>query len=240
MQSVLRRLLAWLEAQADQAGGLAVPISGGTDSALCFWLCAQVFPRKTRGIYFGNALRCRAWFEQFGTVVDLPAPGGDQNPEVMRWAHLLDYCLKNDCWPVGSRNKTEDVCGLYSLPSRAASLLPIVGLWKGEVLRLCETIGMPKEIISSSLQPDPECGRPTEMAAISVEKMDLFLQAKCGEIPGERLSELTSGEIKYLETIYSRYKFKRNLPIKGTSWTAEVVDFPGALAAFDSAILARP
>src|SRR5262245_49026941 len=62
----------WIAKTAKPARGLLDPISGGSDSALCFYLGSLAAPEKTVGIYIGDDLRARAWFESKGAVRVLP------------------------------------------------------------------------------------------------------------------------------------------------------------------------
>ena len=196
---------------------MLVPISGGSDSALCFWLCNQVYPDRTLGVHFGNALPCRSWFESRGRFEMLSPPDGStsRQRELHRWAMLLDKGLLELRWLVGSRNRTEEEFGTYSLASRLATFLPLAGLWKSEVLQLCDEIGVPQTITDSSRKADPECGRSQEMAEVPLEAIDLFLQAKLGARPADMLSNLSAEQVHYLEGIYQYNQFKKMLPMRG-------------------------
>ncbi len=217
MYADLRSLVEWLRQAAAASRGVLVPVSGGSDSALCFWLCAEAFPEKTLGVHAGAELRCRPWFEARGRVETIPPPEGrtGREREVHRWATMLDLGLTRGCWLVGSRNRTEDVFGTYSLASRLATLLPLAGLWKSEVMRLCQRAGIPEEITVSSRRADPECGRSAEMAEVPLELIDLFLQVKTGELTIDALTTLTPGQLDYLEGIYEYNQFKKTLPMRG-------------------------
>lgn len=213
----LTAIIDWIKTRCGGAQGLLVPISGGTDSALCFWLCAQALPEKTHGVYVGEDLRCRAWFEQVGHVELLPLlqPGADTHPEVLRWALFQSRGLERHWRLVGSRNRTEQVLGSYSLASRAALYLPIAGLWKCEVLDLCEQVGVPEEILASSRRADPECGRPVELANIPLAAIDHFARKRLSgsEVAPDGL--LNEAQRDYLEAIYQRNRFKTEIPYCG-------------------------
>jgi NH3-dependent NAD+ synthetase len=107
------------------------------------------------------------------------------------------------------------VLGTYSLASRVATYLPLVNFWKTEVMELAESIGIPTEILSSSRHADPSCGRPVEMAAIPFDIVDRFLRVRVGERPNADLDDLPPAMLKYLESVYSRNRFKTNLPLRG-------------------------
>jgi len=210
----LESIIAWLDATAPKGKGFLVPVSGGSDSALCFWLCAKARPETTQGIFSGNALRAQKWFETIGAIAHIPSPTDTINPETMRWALFLEQALQHKRILVGSRNKTEDTMGIYSLASRIAVYLPIVHLWKSEILELCKEIGVPEEVLLSSQRADPECGRPQELADIPIELLDLFAKTKTGELPDSVLLTLNSAHKTYLETLYLSNFFKSRLPEK--------------------------
>jgi len=212
--TVLDALIHRIRISARTARGLAIPVSGGSDGALCFWLCVKAFPEKTRAIHFGSSLRARTWFEQTGRVEYLELPQSNWDQEALRWAGVASYCLEHDCWPVGSRNRTEEILRTYSRPSVLATMLPICGLWKTSVMRLCEHIGVPEEILASSRQADPVCGRPEELSAIGIERVDNFLRAKLG-LPTTASSPLNELERRYLEDLIQFNEFKAFLPHQG-------------------------
>ncbi len=211
----LDELIYWIKETAADAHSLLVPISGGSDSALSLYLCATAYPQKTVGVFAGNPseLREREWFESLGKVEYTEVPGRYEDRESMRWAKLNALCIQKPAWLVGSRNKTEDLLGTYSLASRVATIMPIVGVWKSEVLELCEKAGVPASIIASSLRADPECGRPEELSAVSYAKIEFFLKEKMGI--QENGSVLISPEERtYLEGAYNYNLFKKRLPIR--------------------------
>ena len=56
MNPSIEKLVSWIRTAAAGAHGLLVPISGGSDSALCFWLCRQALPGKVIGVHAGREL----------------------------------------------------------------------------------------------------------------------------------------------------------------------------------------
>lgn len=45
------------------------PLSGGTDSAVAFWLLSVGLPKtKTIGVHAGTCLHEKAWFKDFGYI----------------------------------------------------------------------------------------------------------------------------------------------------------------------------
>jgi NH3-dependent NAD+ synthetase len=214
----LAGIIAWVRETTDVAAGRGalVPVSGGSDSALCFWLCTRALPPgRAVAVFAGTSLRCREWFESLGPVRLRPAPPPDAHPEAARWADMLTLCLAERRWLVGTRNRTEDVLGTFSLASRVATYLPLAGLWKTEVMELAKAVGVPAEVLASSRRADPECGRPKEMAEIPFEVVDVFLRVRVGERPDSDLAGLPAGAVAYLDSIYRRNRFKVGLPLRG-------------------------
>lgn len=212
----LQVIIDWIRERTDvEAGrGALVPVSGGSDSALGFWLCAQALPPgRAIGAFVGSGLRCRGWFEQFGPVRLLPEPLVSSHIEATRWALMLSLSLDVRGWLVGTRNRTEDVLGTYSLASRVATLLPLAGLWKSEVMELALGVGVPEEILESSQRADPSCGRPQAMADIPFETIDRFLQVRLGERAESDLDAIAPATVKYLDSVYRRNRFKQALPL---------------------------
>lgn len=214
-QTAIDTLLGTLSAQIAPANGLAAPVSGGSDGALCLWLCMQVAPKKTRGIHYGNSLCEPEWFHQLGRIDYFHAPPHGIEAEAFRWALTANYCLREDCWPVGSRNRSEDILLTYSRPSIIATVLPIVGVWKSDVMRLCKYIGVPESILASSREPDPACGRPKELTDIGLERIDTFLKVRTGLLGSETLDGFSELEIKYLDSLLKLNEFKLALPHRG-------------------------
>jgi NH3-dependent NAD+ synthetase len=225
MDSRLAVIIDWLRASTgiEDGRGALVPVSGGSDGGLCFWLCCQAFPPGTAVAAFsGQKLRCRDWFESLGPVRFLPEPERNEHVEAGRWAMMLSEALATRRWLVGTRNRTEQTLGTYSLASRVATCLPLARLWKSEVMELCRSIGMPEAILESSRRADPSCGRPNELAEIPFDHVDLFLQVRCGERPEAELQRLAPGALCYLDSLYKRNRFKTRLPIRlsldGQAW----------------------
>jgi NH3-dependent NAD+ synthetase len=208
-------LTQWIRHTAADARELLVPVSGGSDSALCFWLCCQAFPDKTVGIHAGTALRSQNWFDSVGNILRVKTPGAQSEREEMRWARFLAASLRRGAWLVGSRNRTEDRLGTYSLASRLATILPLVNVWKSEVMDLCADVGVPQEILESSRRADPDCGRPQELAEIPFVDIERVLRVDAGDAPPETLLGMRAPAIAYVRELIRRNAFKKTLPIRG-------------------------
>ncbi len=206
-------LLDWIKKTTPENADILIPISGGTDSALCFWLYNQVYPDRTLGVYFGESLRCHDWFASQGKVRIMKlSEDVFEDMELFRWAKCIEIGLLENRILIGNRNKTEHIMGSFSLASRVSSFLPLMDLWKYEILELCQHIGVAPEVIESSSQADPRCGRPEELAQIPFLEVDRFLMEKIGI--NDEVASISSEQKEYLEDLYRQGSFKRYLPIK--------------------------
>jgi len=215
MDKRLTVLTDWIRTSAAQANGLLVPVSGGSDSALVFHLLNQVYPEKTLGVFVGDNLRAKDWFLEQGAIRFLPALASSDFAEVERNALFLKQAHGEKRWLVGTRNRTENVFGTFSLASRVATYLPIVGVWKTDVMELCQLIGVPDVVTASSRSADPDCGRPKKLAEISLELIDVFLKVQLGHLQADALSALTAAQVDYLTKAYKANKFRTELPTTG-------------------------
>ncbi|MBI5420960.1 MAG: hypothetical protein HZA35_01460 [Parcubacteria group bacterium] len=90
--------------------------------------------------------------------------------------------------------------------------LPIVHLWKSDILDLCKEIEVSDEVLLSSQRADPECGRPQELADIPITLIDEFAKTKTNEFFDSLSNTLDIAQKKYLETLYQSNLFKSHLP----------------------------
>lgn len=205
------KLVNWITREAKDAKRLMVPVSGGTDSTLVLKLCNMAYPDKTYGAYLGHRseLRGADYLESIAPIWYEPAFEPQQDAEIERWFELQKRSKAYGDWIVGSRNRTEDTMGTYSMASRLATFLPIINVWKSEVMDLCEDLGVPMEILDSSRKADPDCGRPQELAEIPLELIDAYLMGH--KLPSQQ-------QMDYLDSIIKYNKFKKDLPKKGPKY----------------------
>jgi 3-hydroxybutyrate dehydrogenase len=211
--------LNWVEDVAKTANRVLMPLSGGSDSTLAFRLFTMVYPDKVLGVYAGDrkSLRCRGYLESLGQI-EYVAPGlPGLSGEIGRWARFQEMSHIQRAWLVSSRNRTEDVMGTYSMASCCATLYPLINLWKSHVMLMCDYLSIPSEITESSRRADPDCGRPTELAEIPLELIDVFSQVLVGELSQEAFSQLTAAQQQYLGGIVEYNRFKRS-PLKGLAF----------------------
>lgn len=214
-QNKILELQEWIHDHTPESLNVLIPLSGGSDSALSFWLYNKVVPEKTLGIYVGTTLRQAPWFNQVGTIhIEPNLLDAFHDMEITRWGYFLKRSITDKRILVSNRNKTEHTLGSFSHASRVATHLPIVNLWKSEILELCDFIGVPKEIIDSSRQADPSCGRTEEYASVPIETIDRFLQLKeFGVSDTVIIDEVGEVVFSFLKAEYTKNHYKRSLPV---------------------------
>lgn len=144
-----------------------------------------------------------------------------------RWAAIFRASLngadlreplksKGTYWVTGTRNATEQALGTFSNMSSAASVEPVVRLWKTDILRICEWLGVPGEVISGSRQVDCDCGR-FDLAADHIEEIDLILAARAAGRPETELllginDDLLSRLCAFVDEQTAYAGFKKSIP----------------------------
>lgn len=116
--------------------------------------------------------------------------GGNQDQQ--RWADLqlrsLNLVQKTETghrlttldeddryWVAGTINATEHALGKHSILANAVSMQPIRSLWKSDIMRACDHLGVPLPILDNARMPDCLCGRD-EIAAQHIELIDKILR----------------------------------------------------------------
>ncbi len=107
----------------------------------------------------------------------------------MRWGCLFSRALNHNnsrtgltnkhFFPVGTRNATEQALGTYTQLSKSVSILPIIHLFKSEVIEICEYLSVPAAAIKKSKEVDCDCGR-FDVQANHMRDLDLFIMHKQG------------------------------------------------------------
>lgn len=144
-----------------------------------------------------------------------------------RWAALFKSSLNGASrtemlsqsghyWVVGTRNATEDALGTYANLSAAASVQPLIRLWKSDVLSLCQWLGVPQLAIDNSRQVDCDCGR-YDLAADHIEEVDMILKARAGQLAEHQLAQSMPAELRQKLSAFVddqiRYAaFKKQIP----------------------------
>lgn len=147
-------------------------------------------PAKKPGAFQRLAL---PWLEERHPEADIMVVeplGGNQDQQ--RWAdlqlrsvnavilsddgpHITALPEEERYWVAGTINATEHALGKHSVLANAVSMQPIRSLWKSDVMRACEEMGVPGEILENARLPDCMCGRD-EIAAQQIELIDDILR----------------------------------------------------------------
>lgn len=109
----------------------------------------------------------------------------------LRWGNLFSRAIRDVpfggemtnqyYFPVGSRNATEQYLGSYTQISKAVSMMPIIDLFKSEVIEICEYLGVPQIAIDKSREIDCDCGR-FDIPAFHMQELDWVIMAKKGTL----------------------------------------------------------
>lgn len=202
LQNFLRRLeqqpnmpnFEVIEKAFEARGAIVIPVSGGTDSLLLLWACTEVALRhadkgwkvhawvRDNGLLHGGKAGLR-WLRDMAAVDE--TLGGNYGPRFLEihveqtsgdvWVGAWKHAKEKKAVLASSRNRTEQHFASYSLTSRMASIYPLIGMWKTEVLKACEQIGVHENAIKSSRLADPGCGRGADYEAVGVEEVDAHL-----------------------------------------------------------------
>jgi len=127
--------------------------------------------------------------------IDTSIEHSDDN---MRWGRLFSRAVSDvnhrhgltastHYFPVGTRNATEQTLGTYSQISKSVSMLPIIDIFKSEVLEICDYLGVPQIAIDKSREIDCDCGR-FDTPANHMRELDLFIMHKKGMLSRDYLS----------------------------------------------------
>ncbi len=121
-----------------------------------------------------------------------------------RWGHLFSRAVRQTdarhgmtsqhYFPVGTRNATEEALGTYSQISKAVSMLPIIGLYKTEVLQVCAHLGVPKIAMDKSREIDCDCGR-FHVQANHMQALDWYIMHRQGLLAREYLKQHVAPDV---------------------------------------------
>jgi len=223
-EKAFKSLVEWTTSIARSSPGFVMGLDG-TDSILTFLICSKAFERLGRsdrlvGIHYGRAYEPSDWLSKFGQV-ELVQLTSDPNylADSKYWAALQNYALKDwqpekHFWVTGTRNRTEDVLYRYSNASMIASVQPIVGLWKTEVLELCDYLGVPKSISERSREVPACLGCRDEFAAKNIDKIDHLLMVRCGLLDPTFVAGYDPRLTEYIDEQIEKNSFKVKIPYR--------------------------
>ncbi len=162
------------------------------------------------------------------------------NSDSHRWAGLMDYSVLSNpdtgamrrpgdnFWLVGTRNATEKALRSYSNISALASVQPLEGLWKSEILKICEHLHVPEAALQKSRIADCKCGRFTQQA-VHIEEVDALLMTHQGLISPEYVQNTIPRTLRgtlenFIATQRHGAAFKEEIPYVPENSIAATVD----------------
>ncbi len=167
---------------------VVVGLSGGVDSALTTFLCAEAFgPHQVLAVRMPYRTSSRESLDHAQLVIDAlgirettidisaavdgyarldPAIDGRRKGNIMartRMIVLFDQSQKIGCIPVGTGNKTERLFGYYTWHADdSPPVNPLGDLFKSQVWQLARHIGVPEPIIAKPASADLIVGQTDE------------------------------------------------------------------------------
>jgi NH3-dependent NAD+ synthetase len=123
--------------------------------------------------------------------------------KIERYPHGETY------WIVGTINATERALGKYSLISDSASIQLVQTLYKTNIMRICEDLGVPEMILENARLPDCACGRE-EIAANNIELLDDIIRYRVDITKHD--PELIAKLYEYIQEQKKVYGFKVRIP----------------------------
>jgi len=230
-----------------KADGIVFGLSGGIDSVLVAYLAAKTFGKKALALVMpdstvspssetGDALKVIGELGLDYKLIDIDVIhkiySNHLEPDeralgnlrarirsniIYYYANLKNYLV------LGTSNKSEYLIGYFTkFGDGSADILPIVQLYKTQVRKFAEFLGVPNNIITKRSSPNLWKGHDAEEEiGISYEKIDVILNCLVDEnMPFGAFVRATEGiPEKYIEKIYQmcqNTKHKRRLPEKPT------------------------
>ncbi|MDI6839644.1 MAG: NAD(+) synthase [bacterium] len=135
----------------------------------------------------------------------------------VRMVYLYYYGEQLNYLVMGTANRTENLTGFFvKYGDSAADIMPILNLYKTQIRRLSEFIGVPKLVIEKPSVPDLIPGIEDELAlGLSYEKLDLILVGLNGGLKESEIAkELgTNGRlINYVKKLVNLSECMRGPP----------------------------
>ena len=167
---------------------VVVGLSGGVDSALTTFLCAEAFgPQQVLAVRMPYRTSSRESLQHAQLVIDAlgirettidisaavdgyaqldPAIDGRRKGNIMarmRMIVLFDQSQKIGCIPVGTGNKTERLFGYYTWHADdSPPVNPLGDLFKSQVWQLARHLGVPEPIVAKPASADLIVGQTDE------------------------------------------------------------------------------
>jgi len=249
LPDIQRTIEAFLKRAVSEkkADGVVFGLSGGIDSVTVAYLAAKTFGKKALALVMpdstvspssetGDALKVIGELGLDYKLIDIDVIhkiySNHLEPDeralgnlrarirsnvIYYYANLKNYLV------LGTSNKSEYLIGYFTkFGDGSADILPIVQLYKTQVRKFAEFLGVPNNIITKRSSPNLWKGHDAEEEiGISYEKIDVILNCLVDfNMPFASFVNATEGiPEKYIEKIYQmcqNTKHKRILPEKPT------------------------
>ncbi|MCU0490737.1 MAG: NAD+ synthase [Chloroflexaceae bacterium] len=220
---------------------VVIALSGGVDSALVAYLCAEAFgPQHVLAIRMPYRTSSRESLEHAqlviddlglrSTIVDIsaavdgyasldPEMDGRRKGNIMartRMIVLFDHSQKLGALPIGTGNKTERLFGYYTWHADdSPPVNPLGDLFKSQVWQLSRHVGVPSVIVEKPASADLIVGQTDEADfGISYPQADRILHFLLQGYPPERLANLgfAPTEVALVKRRLDSTHWKRHLP----------------------------
>ena len=241
---VKQKLIKFIRSQVKAAGftRVVLGLSGGLDSALVLYLCAEalgesnvfalVLPFKTtasedinQAKMLARKYQVRTRFIDISAQIDSYFKGFPRADRIRRgnkmarerMAILYDQSKELDALVVGTSNKTEILLGYGTIyGDLACAFNPLGGLYKTQIRQLAKDVGIPKQIIQKAPTAGLWSGQSDEkelgLTYIQADRLLYYLVDK--GYSAKRLIKLGFKK-RLIEKVTSRLQdnaFKRRLP----------------------------
>lgn len=177
------------------------------------WFSEQVVPwlrEQAKGamVVIDTTIDWRCDGQRWGTLLDLSVVSTERTRQMR--------LPEEQYWVVGTRNRSEDTLFNYSNASMAASLQPILHLWKSEILQISEHLNVPQITIAKSCETDCICGR-LRLPSQHIREVDLLLMVRRGELSSTYMETNIAPDLnrllnKFIEAQIAAGNFKRDIP----------------------------
>lgn len=233
---------------------VVIGLSGGVDSAVVAFLCAQAFgPENVHAFRMPYKISSKESLEHANLVVDMlginqrtieitPMVEGYAQKEDgitpirignicarSRMIVLFDQSAKLGGLPVGTGNKSERLLGYFTWHADdSPPINPLGDLFKTQVWQLARHLGVPKEIVEKAPTPDLEQDQLTERdLGISYAKADRVLNFMIQGYTKAKLLAMgfPSGEVDLIRGRVAGTHWKRRTPTVAMLSTSAIGEY---------------
>jgi len=218
--------------EKNKADGLILGLSGGIDSAVLAYLCKRILKEKTLALIMPDT-EITPMYEtedalKMISLTGIPYKLIDIKPIVKEYGHYLEpndwargnlrarirtnilyyYANAKNYLVLGSSDKSEHMIGYFTkFGDGAADLVPIISLYKIQVRKIAEYLGVPRNVIdkksSAHLWKNHEAEKEI---GVSYEEIDSILYCIFDKkMTLEETSNKTEIEKEIVDKVYNLY-----------------------------------